>query len=540
MMYIPINCKTHYSLLTGFSKCEKLAQKCAEYGYSACAITDYKTICGAVDFHQACVKYKIKPLIGCEYNGYILMAKNKDGWFELMKLTTMFNDSADIKTLKNIASNNNIICISKDVIYKNIFGNNFYQFDYDKYKVYYVTQDESVPHRVILCSKMKTTLPKIMNKIQKGEEVENKEFFISDDFYLKNAYIISQQEIEILQKINDACSFYEITEKPMLPDFECPNGLDSNEYLKELCRYGWKNKLQKHNKIYNDQKKQEYLDRIKMELDVIFKAKLSGYFLIVQDIVNHVRNKGWLAGPGRGSAAGCLVSYLIGITEVDPIEYGLIFERFYNEGRNTDDHISLPDIDMDVPAEHRDEVIEYIKDKYGHNNVSQMITLGKLKGRSAIKEVLRINEAVSFSEMNEITESIPDEAQISDQLEMMDEEDRSIIRWALLNQSKDLSNWCKIDDDGNLEGPLSGYFEQAIKIEGTNKSQGKHAAGVIISKHKLLDVCPMVKDKSGKMIAGFEMNDLEAQGHVKFDILGIDLLSKIMDIKDNIYEVSEN
>ena len=163
------------------------------------------------------------------------------------------------------------------------------------------------------------------------------------------------------------------------------------------------------------------------------------------------------------------MSYLLGITEVDPIEYGLIFERFYNEGRNTEDHISLPDIDVDVPAEHRDEVIDYIKKKYGKENVSQMITFGRLQGRSALKEVLRISDAVSFSEMNEITDCIPDEAMISDQLELMDKEDRSIIKWALENESENLKGWCKINDEGELEGELAKFFEQAIKIEGTNK-----------------------------------------------------------------------
>ena len=130
--------------------------------------------------------------------------------------------------------------------------------------------------------------------------------------------------------------------------------------------------------------------------------------------------------------------------------------------------------------------------------------------------------------MNTITESIPDEAKISDQLELMD--DKSIIRWSLENEADALRNWCYYDNDGNLDGPLAHYFEQAIKIEGTNKSQGKHAAGVIISKHPLSTVCPMVLDKSGNMIAGLEMNDLESMGHVKFDVLGIDLLSKIMEI----------
>lgn len=192
--------------------------------------------------------------------------------------------------------------------------------------------------------------------------------------------------------------------------------------------------------------------------------------------------------------------------------------------------VALPDIDMDVPAEHRDEVIDYIKQKYGESNVSQMITFGRLQGRAAIKEVLRINEAVSFAEMNAITNSIPDEAKISDQLELMEE--KSIIKWALENEPDSLRNWCFYNDNEELDGPLANLFEQAIKIEGTNKSQGKHPAGVIISKHKLDEVCPMTNDKSGDPVVAFEMNALEYQGHIKFDVLGIDLLSKIMEICD--------
>ena len=314
----------------------------------------------------------------------------------------------------------------------------------------------------------------------------------------------------------------------MLPSFECPNGISQDEYLTELCRVGWKNKLIDKDVVSTKEKKEEYAERVKHELSVIFKAGLSGYFLVVQDIVNEVKRRGWIAGVGRGSSAGSLVSYLTGITGVDPIKYGLLWARFYNEGRNTKDHVSLPDIDVDVPADHRDDIIDYIKEKYGRDKVSQMITFGKLQGRAALKEVLRINEAVSFAEMNEITKYIPNEAEISDQLELMEE--KSIIRWALENEAESLEPWCKINDDGDLIGPLEEMFKNAIRIEGTNKSQGKHAAGVIISKQKLSDVCPMIKDKNGQMIAGFEMNDLESQGHVKFDILGISLLSKIMEV----------
>ncbi|NDB84409.1 MAG: trans-splicing intein-formed DNA polymerase III subunit alpha N-terminal partner DnaE-N, partial [Alphaproteobacteria bacterium] len=239
------------------------------------------------------------------------------------------------------------------------------------------------------------------------------------------------------------------------------------------------------------------------------------------------------SGPGRGSAAGCLISYLVGITKIDPLEFDLLFARFYNAGRNSADHISLPDIDMDVPGKHRDAIIGYIKDKYGHDRVSQMLTFGRLQGKSAIKEVLRINEACSFAEMNAISNCIPDEAKISDQLAEMDDEDRSIIRWALINNADDLRDFCRINDNGELEGEYADYFNQAIRIEGTFKTQGKHAAGVVISAEPLCKVCPMVKQKgSQEKIAGLEMADLEALGHVKFDVLGINLLDKIMKIQE--------
>jgi DNA polymerase-3 subunit alpha len=243
----------------------------------------------------------------------------------------------------------------------------------------------------------------------------------------------------------------------------------------------------------------------------------------------------------HNSAAGCLISYLICVTQIDPIEFDLLFARFYNAGRNTEDHISLPDIDMDVPANHRDDVIKYLKDKYGNDKVSQMITFGRLQGRSAIKEVLRVNEACSFAEMNAITKIIPNEAEISDQLAEMDDDDRSIIRWALINNADELQDFCRINDDGSLDGDYSEYFEQAIKLEGTFKTQGKHAAGVVISKEPLYKVCPMVKQKgSSEKIAGLEMVDLEALGHVKFDVLGLTLLDKIMYVehitkKENIH-----
>ena len=228
----------------------------------------------------------------------------------------------------------------------------------------------------------------------------------------------------------------------------------------------------------------------------------------------------------------------MGITQVDPIEYGLIFERFYNAGRNTDDHVSLPDIEIDVPASKRDETIDNIRNKYGQQRVGQMVTFGRLQGRSALKEVLRMNEACGFDEMNSITKSLPHEHEISDQLAEMD--DPSVIKWTLMNQPETLRDYCRLNDDGKLEGDYSKLFSQAMRIEGTFKSQGKHAAGVVISSHSLNKVCPMVRDKKGsEKIAGMEMNDLEAMGHVKFDILGISLLDKIMGVRNQLESKNE-
>jgi DNA polymerase III alpha subunit len=187
---------------------------------------------------------------------------------------------------------------------------------------------------------------------------------------------------------------------------------------------------------------------------------------------------------------------------------------------------SLPDIDVDFPPEIREDVIQYLRDKYSSDRVCQMITFGRLQGKSILKEVLRVNDRCSPEQMNQITKYIPDEAEISDELKDM--ERPSILMWSLENTPKELSDYCWIDEDGSLKGEYARDFEQAIRLEGTYKSQGKHAAGVVISLDLLNEVCPMIKEARGNAkIAGMEMGDLEAIGCTKFDILGVSLLSKI-------------
>jgi DNA polymerase-3 subunit alpha len=402
---------------------------------------------------------------------------------------------------------------------------------------HYCRKEDAVDQRILLCNNLKTTFPEIQRKSNAGIDIGMNCFFESDNFHILSQEEINdlhtEEEIENTNLVESMCEDYDILHKPMLPPFDCPKGFTDAEYLRQLCRDGWKSKIEKD--VPKD-KHGEYVDRIKYELDVLQGADLSSYFLIVQDIVNHIRDNNWLPGPGRGSAAGCLVSYLIGITSIDPIKYNLIFDRFYNAGRNTKDRISMPDIDVDVPINKREVIIQYIKDKYGSDKVSQMITYNTMKGRGALKDVLRVYGNITFEEMNKITKNIPDEAKIADELQEMKEEygEASIIRWALENNPDELREWCSINKDTNeIQGPLAKRFEQAIRLEGTKSNQSKHAAGVVISQHKLEDTCPMVYDSKNKqLIAGMEMQDLESLGVIKFDILGIAMLDKIMSIQD--------
>ena len=401
---------------------------------------------------------------------------------------------------------------------------------------HYARKEDAVDQRILLCNNLKVTLPDISRKISNNEDIPMGCFFLSDNYHIPSfeelQNIHPQEELDNTNYVADLIEDYNILAKPRLPPFACPEGYDPDTYLRQLCRDGWKQKIAK--KI-PEEEQNKYVERIKYELEILQGAGLSSYFLIVQDIVNYVRQSGWLPGPGRGSDAGCLVSYLISITSIDPIKYDLLFERFYNQGRQEKGHVSLPDIDVDVPINKREEVISYIKNKYGVDKVAQMVTFNTMKGRGAIKDVLRVYGNISFDEMNNITKSIPDEAKIADELQEMKEEtgEASIIRWSLENNAEKLKEWCYIDDNNQLQGPLAKRFEQAIRLEGTKTNQSKHAAGIAISAEPLQEICPMVYDsKNNQLIAGMEMQDLEALGVIKFDILGIAMLDKIMTIQD--------
>lgn len=617
MNYIPLHTHSMFSLLDGLSKPDQIAERCKEIGANACALTDHGNIAGAVKFYSAMKKAGIKPILGCELyicnhdpaikekdnkelSHFIILAKNYQGWKNLIKIVSESNrpdfyyhkPRLDLNTLSKF-NKSDMIAITGHLgstladtildsslqlkddwgtlgtqhieILKNIFGseNVFLEvqlMDVENLPVqkvltehirhlgqitntkvictpdaHYCRKEDAVDQRILLCNNLKTTFPEISRKISNNESVPMGCFFNSDNYHILSqeemASLHLPEEIENTNYVASLVEEYEILSRPKLPTFQCPDGYNDVEYLRELCRKGWKEKIA--NIIPKDQQ-QIYVDRVKYELDVLQGANLSSYFLIVQDIVNYVRSNNWLPGPGRGSAAGCLVSYLIGITSIDPIKYNLLFERFFNAARSD----SMPDIDVDVPINKREDIIQYIKNKYGLDKVSQMVTFNTIKGRGALKDVIRVYGNVSFDEMNNITKNIADESKIADELQEMKEEtgEASIIRWSLENNQDKLREWCFLDDNNELQGPLSKRFEQAIRLEGTKSNQSKHAAGIAISAEPLNEICPMVYDsKNDQLIAGMEMQDLEALGVIKLDILGVALLDKVMCVQDLLF-----
>jgi DNA polymerase-3 subunit alpha len=407
---------------------------------------------------------------------------------------------------------------------------------------HYASKEDALDQRVLLCNKLDITLREVNEKMVRNEDIDLGSFFKSSNYYIPShdvmASLHTEEEIANSQLIADMCENYDITGKPRLPKYPCPDGMNSGEYLRKLCKEAWRGKQDLINQvcIKRGWTSAHYGSRFENEYTVLTEAGLADYFLIVNDIIQFARDDGQLVGAGRGSAGGSLILYLLGVTSVDPLEFDLLFERFYNAGRNTADRVSMPDVDMDFEKFGRERVLDYVRDRFGHDRVGQIITFHRMQGRSALKDVLRVHNACSADEMNRITEYIPDENDISDQLEIMREADKeaggdgeaSILQWTLENHPKEMQEWCFIDDKGKLQGPMAKMFAQAIRLEGTKRTQSRHAAGVILSNEPLNEVCPMVYDKSNnEWSVGYEMGDAEDCGHIKFDFLAIATLDKI-------------
>ena len=624
---------SHYSFLKALSKPKDIIERCAEVGLSNCALTDYDSVAGCVEFVEAAEKSGIKPILGCKigissldatihekYNEDVyhitLLCETLEGWYNLIRIISKSNEKENFYGRPRLSLNQlgelptkGLICLSGDLLLPKIltdikaayraedyttaktFANKDWQIEgsilldvaqeiFGKESVYldidrtdnnnyvasmladaqvYLANKHKIPtingasyryprppsekrgqfdsfdFATVLTAGMKTTF-------------DNRLVIANQSFpqlvpYLKsaNSHIPNLAEVKNRNKEAEISRGNELAARiekfsifnlPSLPTFPCPNGHTPETYLRELARDGWKRKL---SHITGAENKKVYGERFEKEFKIISEVGLSSYFLIVQDFVNKAKQDGQFISPGRGSSSGCLISYLLNITEVNPIPYGLIFERFYNPGRNTPGKISWPDIDVDFPIKYREAIFNYVKDKYGRERVAHIMTFQRIQGRGALKDVLRVHNRAGNDLMNRITKYIPEESKITDELQEMRQADEhgeaSIIQWALENNKNDLAEWCILNEDGTCSGNYAAEFMQAIRIEGTKKSYGKHASGIIIAKDPLAERCPMIYDeRSGEPIIGLYMGDVEKFGLIKMDCLSLNTLDKIMGV----------
>jgi DNA polymerase-3 subunit alpha len=399
---------------------------------------------------------------------------------------------------------------------------------------HYINESDWKDHHILLCSGLKTTLKSVKEKLQDPQNFWLQRFFNCSNYYVR-LLEFPKNEMENLDRLEKRFEKYNIFMNPKLPKFKCPDGKTVEQYARELCRDGWKKKKDS----FVPGKLAEYESRIKYELDLFAEIGILDYFLIVRDILQQCDKRGELLPTGRGSASGCLMAYLLDITQIDPVLYNLSSQRFYNPGRNTPGNVHLPDIDIDLMITKRHLSLEYLQQVYGKEKVGQVTTFQSLKGKGALKEILRINDAATFDQINKITAHIEDESKIAGDLEESRQagENDSIIMWALKHRSNQLRTWCWLDDNDKCQGEYSRLFEQAMRLEYTLKARSTHAAAVIVSEQNLAEQCPMLFSKHKEdPVCGFEYEYLEMIGLLKFDLLGINVLDKIVDIQNLIKE----
>jgi DNA polymerase III subunit alpha len=399
---------------------------------------------------------------------------------------------------------------------------------------HYAERADAPDQRVLLCGAFKTTLARVQQDLDRGEDVTLGGFFKSNNYHLPSPdeMLLAGHlpgELDASLRAYEMCEPFDLRQPPRMPAYETPGGASYATHMRDLCEAGLRAKLGG----LSAAELAPYRAQLDREFAVFDTANLHQYFLVVQDICRHSREAlGCPRTPGRGSAAGTLTGFLLDIHHTDPIRAKLSFERFYNAGRNSPGKVAMPDIDMDFPVARRGAVIEYIRAKYGVEKVAQIATFSTLQGRQALTQVLAAHSWGGFTEWKEITKRLPDEASIADKLqEMREEEGRaSIIEWALRHTPDEFREFAVRDEaTGEITGTLGTKFAQAIRIEGCKRGSGKHASGVIVSPVPLGEVCPLLFDKSsGHMLAGMEYEDLEQMGLVKLDVLGVAILDKML------------
>lgn len=508
MKYVPLYIKTHNTLLSSMIKIDDLINKAKEYGINALTITD-DNMYGCMDFYMECKKNDIKPIIGLclkiKSYSFVLYAKDENGYKCLLKLSTI-NSEKEITKEDLKKYSNNLICIVpiesgklynhlkviySDIFigYKNINERQKYQFNNMVYfnETLYLNKDDK---RYL----------NYLYGIRDGISFENIQIDNNDHYLLSYEEFINNYSLDIKNNeyIYDNCNIEIKENNNLIPIYACSNDLDSFSYLKQLC-------LSSLNKLFKNIP-DEYLNRLNYELDIINKMGFCNYFLIVWDYVKFAKENGILVGPGRGSAAASLVSYLLNITTVDPIKYNLIFERFLNPMR-----VTMPDIDIDFEYTKREEVVNYCIKKYGLKHVAPIITFGTMAAKQAIRDVGRVMD-MSLDIINSICKQIDIQKDLITNYKT-NEKLRQLIN--LSNNNKTL-------------------FKVATKLEGIKRHTSIHAAGIVMSSEELDNIIPLDKSHTDYYITGYSMTYLEQLGLLKMDFLALRNLTIINDCLNDI------
>lgn len=517
-MYTPLYVKTNYSLLSSFLTIDKLIDYAKEHRFSSLAITD-SNMFGTMEFYQKCKHAEIKPIIGLEVlleNDIILLyAKDYQGYQTLIKLATI-QASRKIE-MKDIEEYHDSVVAVVPFEYFNTYSALVslipdlylgYSNKKQEREALLTTRNIVFTRKYLYLYEKESEYLKYLFMIRDGKTIRDDTNYETKDFFLemKDIYeYTSNENLFTTNKIADMCNLEFPSSKLLLPIYQETNGLTSYEYLKELASFGLK-------KRFDGNVRESYIYRLHYELDIIEKMGFSNYFLVVYDFIRYAKKNKILVGPGRGSGAGSLVCFSLGITDIDPIQYDLLFERFLNPER-----ITMPDIDTDFPDIYRDQVIDYVVSKYGSKRVSGIVTFGTLAVKQALRDVARVLNVPSY-QIDLITKRIP-----------------GVTKLKLADFYKqDLELKRMIDSDPKL----TEMYQIASHIEGFPRHTSSHAAGIVMSQKDLDEVIPLTVS-DGMYLTGYTMEYLEDLGLLKMDFLGLKTLTTIMNIIRDIERIEK-
>jgi len=570
--FVHLHLHTDYSLLDGACDVEKLCQRVQQLGMPAVAMTDHGNIFGAVHFVNAAHKHGVKPIVGCElyvckkddhrappegdtYNHLLVLAENEEGYRNLVKITSEaslhgFYYKPRISKDFLAEHSRGLMGLSgclKGEVAERLMENNYDaarnaagQFSeiFGKGNFFLEIQDQGLEmeHRIhpgLFQLERELDLPlvatndshylceddahaqDVMVCIQTAKSIRDtgRMKFEGTQFFVKNAnemYRVFKDSPDVLSRTLDIAERCHLKLEKIanpFPQFEVPSGYTIDSYFVHVTREGFSRRLDTLRPMHEQGKLKhsltDYEQRLERELATIQQMKFPGYFLIVWDFIRYAKERGIPVGPGRGSAAGSLVSYALGITDIDPLQHELLFERFLNPER-----VSMPDIDIDFCMNRRGEVIDYVTQKYGRDNVAQIITFGTMAAKAAIKDVGRAMD-IPYADVDRIAKMVPTQLNITLEQAI---EDSPQLREA-------------IEKDGQI-GEL---FETAKKLEGLVRNFGVHAAGVVISPRPLTDLVPLHRTKNDEIVTAYDMVAIEKMGLLKMDFLGLTTLTILTD-----------